>query len=64
MSRVKAGKRTEKFEDKMDGRKMLAECWRKKKKNMEKKEREKYYGTPTPVKKWKDLRKMDECRAE
>jgi hypothetical protein len=43
---VKVGKRTEKFEDKMDGReqcRILTECWREKKKNTEKKEREKYY---------------------
>jgi hypothetical protein len=42
---VKAGKRTAKFEDKMNGReecRILTECWREKKKNMEKKEREKY----------------------
>jgi hypothetical protein len=39
---VKAGK----FEDNMDGKeecKILTECWREKKKIMEKKEREKYY---------------------
>jgi hypothetical protein len=44
--RVKAEKRAGKFEDKMDGReecRILMECWREKKKNMEKKEREKYY---------------------
>jgi hypothetical protein len=42
--RVKAGKSSAKFEDKMDGReecRMLTECWREKKKNKEK--REKYY---------------------
>jgi hypothetical protein len=57
--RVKAEKREAKFEDKMDGRKecrILMECWREKKKNTGKKEREKYYprGTSMPVKKWKD----------
>jgi hypothetical protein len=44
--RVKAEKRAGRFEDKMDGReecRILMECWREKKKNMEKKEREKYY---------------------
>jgi hypothetical protein len=44
--RVKAGKREAKFGDKIDGReecRILPECWRKKKKNTEKKEREKYY---------------------
>jgi hypothetical protein len=44
--RVKAGKRAAKFEDKMDGReecRILMECWREKKKNKEKQEREKYY---------------------
>jgi hypothetical protein len=43
--RVKVGKRAAKFEDKMYGRKecrILTECWREKKKNMEK-ERENYY---------------------
>jgi hypothetical protein len=42
---VKAGKRTAKFENKMDRRgecTILTECWREKKKNTEKKEREKY----------------------
>jgi hypothetical protein len=43
----------------MDGRKecrILMECWREKKKNTGKKEREKYYprGTSMPLKKWKD----------
>jgi hypothetical protein len=41
--RVKSGKRAE---DKMDGReecRILTECWREKKKNTEKKEREKCY---------------------
>jgi hypothetical protein len=44
--RVKAGKREAKFGDKIDGReecRILPECWTKKKKNTEKKEREKYY---------------------
>jgi hypothetical protein len=44
--RVKAGKRAAKFEDRMDGReecRILTECWREKKKNTEKKEREKYH---------------------
>jgi hypothetical protein len=44
--RVKAGKRTAKFEEKMDGReecRILTKCWREKKKNKEKKNREKYY---------------------
>jgi hypothetical protein len=39
-------KESGKFEDKMDGReecRIVMECWREKKKNMEKKEREKYY---------------------
>jgi hypothetical protein len=43
--RVKAAKRTAKFENKVDGRKkrrILTECWREKKKNKEK-ERKKYY---------------------
>jgi hypothetical protein len=43
--RVKAGKRAKKFEDKMGGKeecRILTECWREKKKNTEKKEREKY----------------------
>jgi hypothetical protein len=43
--RVKVGKRAAKFEDKMYGReecRILTECWREKKKNMEK-ERENYY---------------------
>jgi hypothetical protein len=46
MLRVKAGKRTAKLEEKMDARELwriLTECWREKKKNTEKKEREKYY---------------------
>jgi hypothetical protein len=41
--RVKAGKRTTKFQDKTDGRegcRILTECWRQKEKNNEKKERE------------------------
>jgi hypothetical protein len=40
------GKRATKFEDKMEGReecRILTGCWREKKKNTEKKEREKYY---------------------
>jgi hypothetical protein len=40
--RVKAGKRTAKFEDQMDGReecKILTECWREKKKHGEEGER-------------------------
>jgi hypothetical protein len=40
--RVKAGKSATKFADKMDGReecRILTECWREKKKNMETKER-------------------------
>jgi hypothetical protein len=44
--RVKAGKRTAKFEDKMDVRekcRILTECWKEREKNREKKEREKYY---------------------
>jgi hypothetical protein len=44
--RVKAGKRAAKFKDKMNGReeyRVLMECWREKKTNTEKKEREKYY---------------------
>jgi hypothetical protein len=44
--RVKVGKRAANLEDKMDGReqfRILTECWREKKKNTEKKEREKYY---------------------
>jgi hypothetical protein len=44
--RVKAGKRAAMFEDKMNRReecRILTECWREKKKNTEKKEREKYY---------------------
>jgi hypothetical protein len=44
--REKAGRRVAKFEDKLDGRedcRILLECWRKKKKNKEKKERGKYY---------------------
>jgi hypothetical protein len=44
--RVKAGKRTAKFEDRMDGReecRILTECWKDKKKNREKKDTEKYY---------------------
>jgi hypothetical protein len=42
--RVKVRKRAAKFEEKMDGReecRILTECWREKKKNTEKKEREK-----------------------
>jgi hypothetical protein len=41
--RVKARKRTAKFEDKMNGRKecrMLTECWREKKKKHRERERE------------------------
>jgi hypothetical protein len=44
--KVKVGKRATKFEDKMEGReecRILTGCWREKKKNTEKKEREKYY---------------------
>jgi hypothetical protein len=44
--RVKEGKRSAKFEEKMDGReecRILTECWREEKKNTEKKERGKYY---------------------
>jgi hypothetical protein len=43
---VKEEKRTPKFEDKMDGKeecRILTECWKKRKKKMEKKEREEYY---------------------
>jgi hypothetical protein len=43
---VKAGKIVAKFEDKVDGReefRIMTECWREKKKNTEKKEKEKYY---------------------
>jgi hypothetical protein len=43
---VKAGKRAEKCENKIDGReecRILTDCWREKKKNTQKKEREKYY---------------------
>jgi hypothetical protein len=43
---VKEVKRTPKFEDKMDGKeecRILTECWKKRKKKMEKKEREEYY---------------------
>jgi hypothetical protein len=50
---VKAGKRAAKFEGKIDGReecRILTECWREKKQNTEKKERE----TSMPVKRWKD----------
>jgi hypothetical protein len=44
--RVKAGKGAAKFDDKMDEKeecRILKECWKGKKKNVEKKEREKYY---------------------
>jgi hypothetical protein len=44
--RVKAGNRTAKFEEKMEGReecRILTKCWREKKKNKEKKNRQKYY---------------------
>jgi hypothetical protein len=44
--RLKAEKRGAKFEDKVDGReesRILTECWREKKTNMEKKERKIYY---------------------
>ncbi|KAJ3619245.1 hypothetical protein MTP99_004944 [Tenebrio molitor] len=44
--RVKVGKRAAKFGDKMNGRekcRIWTECWREKKKNKEKKEREQYY---------------------
>jgi hypothetical protein len=44
--RVKAGKRAAKFEDRMGGRdecRILTECYREKKKNADKKEREKCY---------------------
>jgi hypothetical protein len=53
--RVKAGTRKTKFEDKMDGREecwILTKCWREKKNNTEKKERER--GTGMSVKKLKD----------
>jgi hypothetical protein len=57
--RVGAGKRAAKFEDKREGReecRILTECWREKKKNTEKKQRE-IQGireTDLSVKKWKD----------
>jgi hypothetical protein len=44
--RVKAGKGAAKFDDKMDQKeecRILKECWKGKKKNVEKKETEKYY---------------------
>jgi hypothetical protein len=44
--RLKSEKRGAKFEDKVDGReesRILTECWREKKTNMEKKERKIYY---------------------
>jgi hypothetical protein len=62
--RVKAGKRAAKFEDKMDGReecRILRECWREKKKNAEKKEREEYHQRSGKI---KSKRKMEECRAD
>jgi hypothetical protein len=59
--RVKAAKRAAKFEDKMDGRedcRILTECWREKKKNTEKKERERERNTIRETgmlaNKWKD----------
>jgi hypothetical protein len=66
--RVKASKR--KAKDKMDGReecRILTECWREKKKNMGKKERE--ILPEERICQWrrgkiKSKRKMDECRAE
>jgi hypothetical protein len=53
--RVKAGKRVAKFEDKMNGReeyRILRECWKEKKENMEKKRE--MLPTGMPVKKCKD----------
>jgi hypothetical protein len=68
--RVKAGKRATKFEDKMNGReeyRILTECWREKKKNTGKKDREKYYQrngyTREEVERLKE-QKEDECSAE
>jgi hypothetical protein len=51
--KVKVGKKATRFEDEMEGReecRILTGCWREKKKNTEKKERE----TSMPVNKWKD----------
>jgi hypothetical protein len=55
---VKAGKKAAEFEDKMDGIeecRRLTDCWREKKKNTEKKEKERSptRGTGMPLKKWK-----------
>jgi hypothetical protein len=56
--RVKAGKRTAKFEDKMDGReecRILTKCWREKKKTLRRRrEKNTTRGTGMPVKKWRD----------
>jgi hypothetical protein len=44
--KVKVGKKATRFEDEMEGReecRILTGCWKEKKKNTEKKEREKYY---------------------
>jgi hypothetical protein len=64
--------RVENGKDKMEEReecRILTECWREKEKNMEKKEREKYYLPEKRVYRWrsgkiKSKRKMDERRAE
>jgi hypothetical protein len=68
---VKAGKKAAKFEDKIDGReewRIPMECWKGKKKNTEKKEREEYYQrngyASEGRRKIESTRKMDECRAE
>jgi hypothetical protein len=54
--RMKAGKIAAKFEDKIDGReeyRILTECWREKKNNKEKKEREKYVLPEERVCQWR-----------
>jgi hypothetical protein len=61
---VKAGKRAAKFEDKMDrtGKcRILTECWREKKKNTEKKEREKYQRNGYANEEVKRLRSKGKC---
>jgi hypothetical protein len=59
--RVKLVQRATKFEDKMDGReecRILTECWREKKKNTEKKEREML--PEKGVKKWKNYEQKED----
>jgi hypothetical protein len=63
--RVKAGKRTAKFEDKMDGReecRILTECWREK--NTEREILSKKRVCQRRSGKIESKKKMDECRAE